>query len=46
MLAARGVDVAEDWADAIRPKKRSFPWGKVLVVGAIVGVGILLINRD
>ena len=47
MLAARGVDVAEEWADAIRPKKkRGFPWGKVLAVGAIVGVGLFLINRD
>jgi hypothetical protein len=46
MLAARGVDVAEEWADAIRPKKRSFPYGKVLAVAAIVGVGVVLINRD
>ncbi|HEY6050165.1 MAG TPA: hypothetical protein VIZ58_02885, partial [Thermoanaerobaculia bacterium] len=26
MLAARGVGVAEEWADAIRPKKKGFPW--------------------
>jgi hypothetical protein len=46
MLASRGVDVAEEWADAIRPKKRGFPWGKVLIAGAVVGVGLFLVNRD
>ena len=46
MLAARGVDVAETWADNIRPKKRGFPWGKVLIAGAVVGVGLFLVNRD
>ena len=46
MLAARGVGVAEEWADAIRPKKRGFPWGKVLIAGAVVGVGLFLVNRD
>ena len=46
MLAARGVNVAEDWAKALRPKKRSFPFGKVLIAVAVVGVGVYLANRD
>ena len=46
MLAARGVGAAEDWANAIKPKKRGFPFGKVLAVAAIIGVGIAILNRD
>ena len=46
MLAARGVGVAEEWADAIRPKKRGFPFGKVLAAAAVVGVGLWFWNRD
>ena len=46
MLAARGVAVAEEWADAIRPKKRGFPFGKVLAAAAVVGVGLWFWNRD
>jgi hypothetical protein len=46
MLAARGVGAAEDWANAIKPKKRGFPFGKVLAVAAIVGIGVAIWNRD
>jgi hypothetical protein len=46
MLAARGVGAAEDWANAIKPKKRGFPFGKVLAVAAIVGIGVAIWNHD
>jgi hypothetical protein len=46
MLAARGMGVAEEWADTIRPKKRGFPFGKLLAAAAVVGVGIWFLNRD
>jgi hypothetical protein len=45
MLAAKGVDVAKDWADALRPKRRRFGWGKVLLLVSIVGVGVYAYNR-
>lgn len=45
MLAAKGVDVAQDWAEAIRPKRRRFGWGKALLVLSIVGVGLYAYNR-
>jgi hypothetical protein len=45
MLAARGVDVAQDWADALRPKRRRFGWGKALLLLTVVGVGLYAFNR-
>jgi hypothetical protein len=45
MLAARGVDVAQDWADALRPKRRRFGWGKALLLLSVVGVGVYVYNR-
>ena len=45
MLASKGVDVAEEWSNALKPKRRGFPFGKVLAVAAVVGVGVMLFNR-
>jgi len=45
MLAARGIDVAQEWADALRPKRRRFGWGKALLLLTVVGVGIYAYNR-
>jgi hypothetical protein len=45
MLAAKGVDVAEEWSNALKPKRRGFPFGKVLAVAAVVGIGVMLLNR-
>ena len=45
MLAAKGVDVANDWADALRPKRRRFGWGKALLLLSVVGIGLYAYNR-
>jgi hypothetical protein len=45
MLAARGIDVAQEWADALRPKRRRFGWRKALLLLTVVGVGIYAYNR-
>ena len=45
MLAARGIDVAQEWADALRPKRRRFGWGKALLLLVVVGVGFYAYNR-
>jgi hypothetical protein len=46
IIASKGLEAAEEWASALGRPRRRFPWGKVLVVGAVVGVGVLLLNRD
>jgi hypothetical protein len=45
-LAERGSELAEDWMERVRPRRRRFRWGKVLVVLAVLGVGIAVLNRD
>ncbi len=45
MLAAKGVGVAEEWSSALKPRRRGFPFGKVLAAAAVVGVGVMLFNR-
>ena len=45
MLAARGIDVAQEWADALRPKRRRFGWGKALLLLTVVGIGVYAYNR-
>ncbi len=45
LLAAKGVDVAQDWADALRPKRRRFRWGRLLLVISVLGAGVYAYNR-
>ena len=45
MLASKGVDVADEWSKALKPKRRGFPFGKVLAMAAVVGVGVMVLNR-
>lgn len=45
LLASKGVDVAQDWADALRPKRRRFRWGRALLLLSVVGVGVYAYNR-
>jgi hypothetical protein len=45
-LAERGSELAENWMGRVRPHRRRFKWGKVLVVLAVVGVGIAVLSRD
>ncbi len=45
LLAAKGVDVAQDWADAVRPKRRRFRWGRLLLVISVLGAGVYAYNR-
>jgi hypothetical protein len=45
-LAERGSELAEGWMGRVRPRRRRFGWGKLLVVLAVVGVGIAVLNRD
>lgn len=46
MITSRGLGAAEDWAQTISKPKRRFPWGKLAVAAAVVGVGVMLYNRD
>ena len=46
MISSRGLGAAEDWAKTITKPRRSFPWGKLLAVAAIAGVGVMIYNRD
>ncbi len=46
MISSRGLSAAEDWAKTISKPKRSFPWGKLIAVAAIAGVGVMIYNRD
>jgi hypothetical protein len=45
-IAERGSELAEDWMGRARPRRRRFRWGKVLVVLAVIGVGIAVLNRE
>ena len=45
-LARKGVEVAQEWMESVeRPRKRRFPFGKLLALAAVVGIGIVLINH-
>ena len=44
-LAEKGSTIADDWMERVRPRRRRFGLGKVLVVLAVVGVGIALVGR-
>lgn len=46
LLAAKGVEVAQEWAESVaRPRRRRFPLGKLIVVAALVGVGLYAFRR-
>ena len=46
MISTKGLDAAEEWAKAIGRPKRRFPWGKLLLGAAVVGIGYLYLTRD
>lgn len=46
MISTKGVQAAEEWASSLGRPKRRFPWGKVLLATAVVGVGYLYLTRD
>jgi hypothetical protein len=45
-LAGKGSEVADQWMERARPRRRRFGLGKALVVLAVVGVGIALFTRE
>ena len=47
VLASKGAEIAEEWMERVspRPKRRGFPFFKVLAVIGLVGVGVALIGR-
>ena len=47
LLAARGAEMAQDWAESIGiPKrKRRFGFGKLLLLVTVVGVGVYAVTR-
>jgi hypothetical protein len=44
-LAGRGSKVADEWMERTRPR-RGFPWGKTLIVLAVIGAGIAILGRE
>jgi hypothetical protein len=46
LLAQRGSELAEEWLDGVRPRRRRSRWPYVLGILAVVGVGVALIARD
>ncbi len=44
-LSERGSSLAEDWMSRVRPRRRRSRFGKVLVVLAVVGAVVALVNR-
>jgi hypothetical protein len=46
MISTKGIEAAEEWASSLGRPKRRFPWGKVLLATAVVGVGYLYFTRD
>lgn len=47
LLANKGAAIAEEWMERVSPppKRRGFPFFKVLAVIGIVGVGVTLLGR-
>ena len=47
VLAKKGVEIAEEWMERVAPppKRRRFPFLKVLAVVGLVGVGVALLSR-
>jgi len=48
LLSEKGSQLAEDWLDDLRPRKRrrGVRWGLLLGVLAVVGVGVVLATRE
>jgi hypothetical protein len=46
MISSKGISAAEEWASSLGRPKRRFPWGKLLLASAVVGVGYLYLTRD
>jgi hypothetical protein len=46
MITTRGAGAAGDWAKMVTKPRRRFPWGKLLAAAAVIGVGIMVFNRD
>jgi hypothetical protein len=46
MISSKGISAAEEWANSLGRPKRRFPWGKLLLASAVVGVGYLYLTRD
>ena len=46
LIARKGIEAAEEWAETFAKPRRRFPWGKILAATAVVGVGVLVLTRD
>lgn len=46
LISTKGLEAAEEWAKTLVKPKRRFPWGKVLLATAAVGIGYLYLTRD
>ena len=46
LISTKGLEAAEEWAKTLGKPKRRFPWGKVLLATAVVGIGYLYLTRD
>jgi hypothetical protein len=46
MISSKGIEAAEEWASSLGKPKRRFPWGKLIVATAVLGVGYLYLTRD
>ena len=44
-LTEKGTTLAEEWMERARPRRRRFRLGRVLVVLAVVGAAVALVNR-
>jgi hypothetical protein len=46
LIARKGIEAAEEWAQTFAKPRRRFPWGKILAATAVLGVGVLVLTRD
>lgn len=46
LISTKGLEAAEEWAKTLVKPKRRFPWGKVLLATAVVGIGYVYLTRD
>ena len=46
LIASKGAEIAEEWMERVsQPRRRRFPFFKVLAVIGLVGVGVALVGR-
>jgi hypothetical protein len=47
VLASKGAEIAEEWMERVSPppRRRRFPFLKILAVIGLVGVGVALVGR-